>query len=80
MKKLFSRFWQRGMNKNSLLLEYINSGGKGKERKLGENKVGRPSKADYYGEVVEGINITDEVKQHIEFAINNIIEIQIKQV
>lgn len=68
------------MNKNSLLLEYINSGGKGKERKLGENKVGRPSKADYYGEVVEGINITDEVKQHIEFAINNIIEIQIKQV
>ena len=29
VKKLFSRFWQRGMNKNALLPDYINSGARG---------------------------------------------------
>lgn len=66
VKKLFSRYWQRGMNKNALLPDYINSGAKGKERKLSENKVGRPKKADYNGKVAQGINITDEVKKHIK--------------
>ena len=70
IKKLFSRYWQRGMNKNALLPDYINSGAKGKERKLTENKVGRPKRADYYGEVIEGINITTEVKQHFQISIN----------
>lgn len=70
VKKLFSRYWQRGMNKNALLPDYINSGAKGKERKLSDKKVGRPKKADYYGEIVEGINITDEVKRHFNIAIN----------
>ncbi|NFO46723.1 DDE-type integrase/transposase/recombinase [Clostridium botulinum] len=70
VKKLFSRYWQRGMSKNALLPDYINSGAKGKERKLSENKVGRPKKPDYYGEVIEGINITDEVKKHFELVIN----------
>lgn len=70
VKKLFSRYWQRGMSKNALLPDYINSGAKGKERKLSENKVGRPKKADYYGEVINGINITDEVKKHFELVIN----------
>jgi hypothetical protein len=70
VKKLFSRYWQRGMNKNALLPDYINSGAKGKERKLSENKVGRPKRCDYYGEVIEGINITQDVKMHFEIAIN----------
>lgn len=70
VKKIFSRYWQRGMNKNALLPDYINSGAKGKERKLTKNKVGRPKRADYYGEVIEGINITSEVKQHFQIAIN----------
>lgn len=70
VKKLFSRFWQRGMNKNALLPDYINSGARGKERKLSDNKVGRPKKADYYGENNDGINITSDVKKHFEFAIN----------
>ncbi|EDT74362.1 Mu transposase C-terminal domain-containing protein [Clostridium butyricum] len=70
IKKLFSRYWQRGMNKNALLPDYINSGAKGKERKLTENKVGRPKKADYQGEIAEGINITEEVKKHLQIAIN----------
>lgn len=70
VRKLFSRYWQRGMNKNALLPDYINSGAKGKERKLTKNKVGRPKRVDYYGELIEGINITTEVKQHFQIAIN----------
>lgn len=31
VKKIFSRYWQRGMNKNALLPDYINSGAKGKK-------------------------------------------------
>ncbi|MBB6715377.1 Mu transposase C-terminal domain-containing protein [Clostridium gasigenes] len=70
VKKIFSRYWQRGMNKNSLLPDYINSGGKGKEKKLSDNKVGRPKRADYNGDIVQGINITDDIKKHFEIAIN----------
>ncbi|WP_286161358.1 hypothetical protein [Clostridium sp. KNHs214] len=44
VKKVFSRYWQRGMNKNALLPDYINSGGKGKNKKLSNNKIGRPKK------------------------------------
>ena len=70
IKKLFNRFWQRGMNKNSLLPDYMNSGGKGKERKLSEIKAGRPKKIDFYGESLDGINITEDVKKQIEFVVN----------
>ncbi|EES49792.1 Mu transposase C-terminal domain-containing protein [Clostridium botulinum] len=70
VKRIFSRYWQRGMNKNALLPDYINSGGKGKEKKLSDLKVGRPAKADYLGDSIEGINITDDVKKHVQFVIN----------
>lgn len=70
VKRIFSRYLQRGMNKNSMLPDYINSGGKGKEKKLSVLKIGRPRKSDYSGNSIEGINITDEVKKHFEFAIN----------
>lgn len=69
IKKLFNRYWQRGMNKNALLPDYINSGAKGKERNLANNKVGRPKRVDYYGQIEEGINITDNVKRHFDIAI-----------
>ena len=58
------------MNKNALLPDYINSGARGKERNLSDNKVGRPKKVDYYGESNKGINITSDVKKHFELAIN----------
>lgn len=70
VKKVFSRYWQRGLNKNALIPDYINSGGKGKEKKLSDSKVGRPKKADYNGNVIEGINITDDVKRHFSFVIS----------
>lgn len=70
VKRIFSRYWQRGMNKNALLPDYINSGGKGKEKKLSNLKVGRPANVDYSGDAIEGINITEDVKKHFQFVIN----------
>ncbi|MGH4140478.1 hypothetical protein [Clostridium sp.] len=70
VKRLFSRYWQRGMNKNALLPDYINSGGKGKEKKLSDLKIGKPARVDYSGNTIEGINITNDVKKHIQFVLN----------
>ncbi|OAB35658.1 hypothetical protein PMSD_12985 [Paenibacillus macquariensis subsp. defensor] len=33
VKKLLSRYWQRGMSKNAMLPDYANSGGRGKTKK-----------------------------------------------
>ncbi|WP_217579048.1 hypothetical protein, partial [Mesorhizobium sp. GbtcB19] len=50
VKKLLSRYWQRGMNKNSMLPDYANSGGRGKSKKLNVDKNGRPRKLTVDGE------------------------------
>lgn len=70
VKKLLSRYWQRGMNKNALLPDYTNSGGRGKPKTLTKEKVGRPRKVTISGEHQVGINITVEVKLQFEHAIN----------
>ncbi|GAA0716353.1 hypothetical protein GCM10008905_00670 [Clostridium malenominatum] len=70
IKRLFSRFWQRGMSKNALISDYSNSGGKGKDKNLSENKVGRPKRADCNGEIIKGVNITEDVKTHFQIVIN----------
>ncbi|MFS0661070.1 Mu transposase C-terminal domain-containing protein [Niallia alba] len=70
IKKLLSRFWQRGMTKNAMLPDYSNSGGKGKTKTLNKAKVGRPRKVSISNEYQTGINITDEVKVQFEHAIN----------
>ncbi|MEP0885455.1 Mu transposase C-terminal domain-containing protein [Trichocoleus sp. ST-U3] len=64
------RFWQRGKCKNALLPDYINSGGKGKQRKAGEKKRGRPRKYGEEPEIGIGINITEEDKRIFRIAIN----------
>ena len=67
VKRIFTRFWQRGLNKNALLPDYMYSGGKGKERMLTTvAKVGRPRK---YTSVENGINITEEVKKQFNYVI-----------
>ncbi|MBY5231982.1 transposase, partial [Bacillus paranthracis] len=70
IKKLLSRYWQRGMTKNAMLPDYSNSGGKGKTKTLNKAKVGRPRKVGIINEYQTGINITDEVKVQFEHAIN----------
>lgn len=69
LRRVFARFWQRGMSKNALLPDYINSGGKGKERSLSDSKVGRPRKVSYNGDMTTGINITEDIKKQFEIAI-----------
>ncbi|MCM3491001.1 Mu transposase C-terminal domain-containing protein [Alkalihalophilus marmarensis] len=70
IKKLLSRYWQRGMSKNAMLPDYANSGGKGKAKSLTEAKTGRPRRVNISGEYQTGINITGEVKLQFEHAIN----------
>ena len=70
LRRLLSRFWQRGMNKNSLLPDYKNSGGKGKERNPSDSKVGRPKKISYIEEAKEGVNVTKDLKRQFELAVN----------
>ncbi|WP_062197416.1 Mu transposase C-terminal domain-containing protein [Massilibacterium senegalense] len=70
VKKLLSRYWQRGMNKNAMLPDYANSGGRGKTKKLSHEKIGRPRRVTVNGEYRSGINITDEIKTQFEHAIN----------
>ncbi len=66
VKRIFSRFFERGMNKNSLLSQYSNSGGRGKEKQF-KTKTGRPRK---YGKS-KGIIITDEIKAIFQLGIDN---------
>ncbi|MED3822550.1 DDE-type integrase/transposase/recombinase [Priestia flexa] len=67
IKRIFTRFWIRGLNKNALLPDYIYSGGKGKERELSiDVKVGRPRK---YTSTKQGINITDDVKKQFDYVV-----------
>lgn len=70
VKRILCRFWQRGMAINSLLPDYKNSGARGKTRKLEKVKVGRPKKAGYYGEIIKGINITEDIKRQFQLAIS----------
>ena len=59
VKRIFTRFFEGGMSKNSLLTHYSNCGGRGKERMLGSVKTGRPITHDNGN---KGINITDDIK------------------
>ena len=40
--RLLRRYWQRGMCKNALLPDYVNSGARGKRRTPNQAKLGRP--------------------------------------
>ena len=68
--KYLRRFWQRGKVKNALLPDYLNSGAKGKRRKAGSKKRGRPRKYKHESEIGEGINITEQDRQIFRIAIN----------
>lgn len=65
--KYLRRYWQRGKNKNALLPDYDNSGGRGKPKTAGAKKLGRPRKN--LNQVGQGINVTAEVKQTFKKAI-----------
>ena len=58
------RYWQRGMTANALLPDYERSGGRGKTRKAGEKKRGRPRK---FGKQV-GTNVTPDIRRVFSIA------------
>ncbi|WP_077706556.1 Mu transposase C-terminal domain-containing protein [Virgibacillus dokdonensis] len=70
VKQVLSRFWQRGMHKNALIPDYDKSGGKGKEKRLTDAKVGRPRNVTFQGDSQVGVNITKDIRSQFEFVIN----------
>ncbi len=56
--RLIRRYWKRGQIVNALLPDYKNSGAKGKKRRPGEKKLGRPRK--YTG---TGVNVDEFIEK-----------------
>lgn len=64
VRKYLYKYWSRGKTIDALLPDYKNSGGKGKDRKGGKSKRGRPP---VYG--VKGINVNEDTKRIFRLAI-----------
>jgi Mu transposase, C-terminal len=60
IRNLLRRFSQRGQTKNALLADYLNCGGKGKPRKPGKCKLGRPSRISKSDNQHTGKNVTED--------------------
>lgn len=68
VKRLLKRYLVRGKNKNALIPDYVNSGGRGKEKGVGDIKRGRPRKnKELLG---EGLNINEDIKKIFRISIN----------
>lgn len=63
IKRILKRFWQRGMTKNALILDYGNCGGKGKARATTDKKRGRHT--FYHADQNQGINIDEDIQKII---------------
>lgn len=62
------RYWRRGKVQNALLPDYYLCGGRGKDKKTGSLKRGRPNKyLDIQG---KGINVDDKVRSIFKTAVN----------
>ena len=66
VRRIFSRFWQRGMSPNACILDYENSGARGKEKSFSV-KAGRP-RAMTSKDISLGINVDSQVKKQFEIA------------
>jgi hypothetical protein len=62
------RYWKRGKTCNALLPDYRNCGAKGKERKAGNVKRGRPRTNQSI--IGEGVNVTEDIKRIFRIAVN----------
>jgi putative transposase len=60
------QYWQNGQTRNSLLPAYDRCGGKGKERRGGEQKLGRPSALARVNGDDSGVIIDDEIEKRFE--------------
>lgn len=57
------QFWQEGQTPNALLPKFARCGAPGKTREPGDAKRGRPSKLAKAEPGMEGMNVTEEVRQ-----------------
>lgn len=64
VRKYLYKYWSRGKTLDALFPDYKNSGGKGKEKKVGKSKRGRPSLNG-----VKGINVDEDTKRIFRLAI-----------
>lgn len=64
IRKYLYKYWSRGKTLDALLPDYKNSGGKGKEKKVGESKRGRPTLNG-----IKGINVDEDTKRIFRLAI-----------
>lgn len=62
------RYWKRGKTRNALLPDYWRCGAKGKERKAGNVKRGRPRHHQDIKGI--GVNVTEDIKRIFRIAIN----------
>lgn len=65
IKKYLISYWKGGKTQNALLPNYRKCGGKGKEKQLGNKKIGRPR-----GELGEGVNVTNQMKPILSKGLN----------
>lgn len=67
LKRYLKKYWKNGKCKNALLPDYYMCG-TSHNRKVGEQKLGRPKK---YSKIVgEGINVDDEIKRVFRLSID----------
>lgn len=64
VRKYLYKYWSRGKTLDALFPDYKNSGGKGKEKKVGKIKRGRPSLNG-----ITGINVDEDTKRIFRLAI-----------
>jgi len=67
--KYLKKYWQGGKLKVALISNYKNCGGKGKDKKLGDRKIGRKNGLAEQNPDEAGINLSNEDKEKIRAAI-----------
>lgn len=68
--KQLRRYWQSGKRKSSLAPHYASCGNKGKDKKLGAKKTGRPSNYACFSGIETGSNVDEETKEIFKSSIN----------
>lgn len=66
--KYLRRYWQRGQTPNSLIPDYRNSGGRGKMKKAGDKKRGRPRRKE--SEIGVDKNVDEDTLRSFNVAIS----------
>jgi hypothetical protein len=78
VRRLLTRFFQRGMNRNSMLPDYVNSG-RGKRPGDKSEKLGRKRNALLDHEVTIGINVDETIRSYFKKGIETVYNTKIQK-